>query len=131
MVTIKEMVKAQFNYCNDIARDIIKNRKSKNVQKYAQGWAEIESALLDKDLDYLDWIRINWGDVYIFLHNDGTIDYQLDPLGEYGGEMIDVRTEEEFWEQLDKLTDEEIIENHYCRYDDYIEDCPSEYIPFS
>ena len=128
MVTIKEMVKQQFNYCKAIADDILANRKSKEVQQYAQGFAEIESPLVGVDVD---WIRINWGDIYIFIHDNRNIEYQLDPLREYGGEMIDVYSEEEFWEQLDTLTDDEIINNHYCKWDDYETDCPGKYVPFN
>ena len=57
-----------------------------------------------------DWIRLCYDDVYLFLHDDGTEWYQLDPLAEYGDEIIDVKSEKEFFEELDKLGD---IEEYY------------------
>ena len=64
----------QFYYCNAIANDIIKHNKSKEIQEYAKQFAEIESPLVGGT--YADWIRINWGDIYIFLCDDGHIGYQ-------------------------------------------------------
>ena len=84
----RENLVRQFNYCNAIVKDIIKHNRSKEVQEYAKGFAEIESPIVGGT--DADWIRIHWGDIYIFLHNDGKIDYQVDPLDEYGGELIEV-----------------------------------------
>ena len=78
----------QFNHCNAIAADILDNNKSKEIQEYAKKFAEIESPLVGGT--EAEWIRINWGDIYIFLCDDGNIRYQVDPLGEYGGELIDM-----------------------------------------
>lgn len=85
---LKNNLVKQFYYCNAIANDIIKHNKSKEIQEYAKQFAEIESPLVGGT--YADWIRINWGDIYIFLCDDGHIGYQVDPLGEYGGELIDM-----------------------------------------
>ena len=78
---LKNNLVKQFYYCNAIANDIIKHNKSKEIQEYAKQFAEIESPLVGGT--YADWIRINWGDIYIFLCDDGHIGYQVDPLGEY------------------------------------------------
>lgn len=79
----------QFNYCNAIANDIIEHNKSKEIQEYAKQFAEIESPLVGGT--GADWIRINWGDIYIFLCDNGSIGYQVDPLASYyGNELIDM-----------------------------------------
>ena len=85
---LKNNLVKQFYYCNAIANDIIKHNKSKKIQEYAKQFAEIESPLVGGT--DADWIRINWGDIYIFLCDDGRIGYQVDPLGEYGSELIDM-----------------------------------------
>lgn len=85
---IKENLIKQFNYCNAIAEDILQHNKSKEIQEYAKKFAEIESPLVGGT--DAEWIRINWGDIYIFLCDNGDIGYQVDPLGEYGGELIDM-----------------------------------------
>lgn len=94
MMTLKEATVKQFEYCKAIAEDILANGKSKEVQEYAKKYAEIESPLVGGT--DAEWIRINWGDIYIFLHDNGNINYQLDPHGEYGGELIDVQTKKNF-----------------------------------
>ena len=85
---LKENLIKQFNYCNAIAEDIIKHNKSKEIQEYAKQFAEIESPLVGGT--DAEWIRINWGDIYIFLCDNGSTWYQVDPLGEYGSELIDM-----------------------------------------
>ena len=129
MMTLKEATVKQFEYCKAIAEDILANGKSKEVQEYAKKYAEIESPLVGGT--DAEWIRINWGDIYIFLHDNGNINYQLDPHGEYGGELIDVQNEKEFWELFDKFSEDELVEHHYTFNEDgdYSEDCPKEYLP--
>lgn len=100
----RERLISQFKYCNAIAEDIIKYNKSKEVQEYAQDFAEIESPIVGGT--DADWIRIHWGDIYIFLHNDGKIDYQVDPLDEYGGELIEVSG---------SLTDKAILDKKFIQ----------------
>ena len=100
----RENLISQFKYCNAIVEDIIKYNKSKEVQEYTQGFAEIESSIVGGT--DADWIRIHWGDIYIFLHNDGKINYQVDPLGEYGGELIEVSG---------SLTDKTILDKKFIQ----------------
>ena len=128
MMTLKEATIKQFEYCKAIAEDILANGKTKEVQEYAKKYAEIESPLVGGT--DAEWIRINWGDIYIFLHDNGRIHYQLDPHGEYGGELIDVQSEAEFMELFDKFSEEELVEHHYTLNEnsDYSEDCPKEYL---
>ena len=85
---LKDNLLKQFYYCKAIANDIIKHNKSKEIQEYAKQFAEIESPLVGGT--DADWIRINQGDIYIFLYDDGSIGYQVDPLGVYGNELIDM-----------------------------------------
>lgn len=119
-MTLKEILIKQFNYCNEIAKDILANEKSAVVQEYAKQFAEIESPLVGGT--DCEWIRINYGDIYIFLHDDGNIEYQLDPYGQYGAEIIDVYSEEEFWVVFNALDINENDENYSRAY-------PDEYIP--
>ena len=129
MMTLKEATVKQFEYCKAIAEDILKHKRSKEIQEYASQYAEIESPLIGNT--DADWVRICWGDIYIFLHTNGMIGYQLDPYRAYGSELIDVNSEKEFWELLDKIPEEELIVYHYMEYEDgdYSVDCPREYIP--
>lgn len=82
----------QFRYCDAIAEEILSFGKTKEIQTYAKRFAEIESPL-SGETD-APWIRINYGDIYIFLHDNGDVTYQLDPLGGYGAELIDVTNAE-------------------------------------
>lgn len=111
-MTLKEAIIERFNYCNAIAMDIIANGKSKEVQEYAKQYAEIESPLVGGTS--ADWIRINWGDIYIFLHDNGNIQYQLDPVGAYNEELIDMYgTSVEFIHKINSLKEDEIQDDYY------------------
>lgn len=129
-MNIKEVIKRQFGYCNAIAEDILANGKTKEAQEYAQQFAEIESPLVGGT--DAEWIRINWGDIYIFLHDDESSWYQLDGLGEYGGELINAESVSEFMSKLEKVTDEEILDHSYMENNngDYSEYAPKGYFPF-
>lgn len=109
MSKLKENLIKQFNYCNAIAEDILQNNKSKEIQEYTKKFAEIESPLVGGTDS--DWIRINWGDIYIFLCDNGDVGYQVDPLAEYGGELIDMWncTKEDFINAILSLEDAPII----------------------
>ena len=79
-----------------------------------------------------EWIRINWGDIYIFLCDDGNIRYQVDPLGEYGGELIDMWNceREDFIKAILSLEEPPIIRDGVTIYEsaDPIEE-PDLYVP--
>ena len=143
MTNLKEIILKQLNYCSTIADDIIKHNASRDILNYTKKWAEIESPMTN-ETDCM-WIRICWGDIYIFLYIDeykyqwgeicltGKISYQLDGLGEYGGELIDVSTKEIFKEQLNNLSDFEILDHSYMESEngDYSEYEPKKYIEFN
>lgn len=125
-MTLREATIKQFEYCKAIADDIIANGKTYEVQKYAQQFAEIESPLVGGTR--AKWIRIQWGDIYIFLHDDGRIDYQLDFVHAYGGELIDVNSEEKFFEIFNKYSEEELVEI-FKKTSEFNDWCiPSEYV---
>ena len=109
MSKLKVNLIKQFNYCNAIAEDILQNNKSKEIQEYTKKFAEIESPLVGGT--DADWIRINWGDIYIFLSDNGDVGYQVDPLAEYGGELIDMWNckKEDFINAILSLEDAPII----------------------
>lgn len=122
---LEEVIKRQFNYCNAIAEDILANGKTKEVQEYAQQFAEIESS-------NTEGIRIHFGDVYVFLFEDRTFRYLLNGLGEYDAEIIDTKSISGFMNELEKITDEEILAHSYMESDDgdYSQYAPKEYIAF-
>lgn len=103
----KENLIKQFEYCYAIAEDIINNHKTKEVQEYAKQFAEIESPLVGGT--EANWIRINWCDIYIFLCDNGEVVYQVDPFGEYGGELINKKncSKESFITEILRLKLEE------------------------
>lgn len=57
-----------------------------------------------------DWIRLNYDDCYLYLYDNGTESYQLDPLSSCGAELIDVGSYREFLEKLNSIGD---IEEYY------------------
>lgn len=140
-MTLREAILQQFVFCKEIAEDIKKNHASEAILRYAKKWAEIESPMSGET--EAPWIRICYGDIYIFIHltensliNNvapvftGEMWYQLDGRGGYGGEEIDVKTESEFMGRFNSLTDEELLRQHYAELDDYSEDAPEPYVPF-
>lgn len=126
MEKAKEAIIEQLNYCKEIAEDIIKNNASMEILQHAKKFAEIESPMTGET--EATWVRICWGDIYIFLRfdeaawdSDGKINfteivYQLDPIGGYGAELIDVNTVEEFMEKLSAITEEALVAAHYGEY---------------
>lgn len=139
MSNIKEVIFKQLNYCNAIAVDIIKNNASEEVINHAKKWVQVESPITGET--DAPWIRVNYGDIYVFANLDeaelmknnikftGQMRYQLDGLGEYGAELIDVNSIQDFKEKLTGLTEKEIIEQHYVFQEngDYSADAPQEY----
>ena len=109
-VSLKEWLMMQFNYCNAIASDISEHNKSKEIQEYTKQFAEIESPLVGGTDE--KWIRINWGDIYIYLYDDGSIRYQLDPLGGYGSELIDTFDSKSFTAEILTLKTAPVIRNN-------------------
>lgn len=128
-LSLKEYLMMQFNYCNAIAIDILEHNKSKKIQEYVKQFAEIESPLVDGTDE--EWIRINWGDIYIYLYDDGRIRYQLDPLGGYGSELIDTFDSKSFTAEILTLKTAPVIRNNVVCYEEetgYPDDIPM-YIP--
>lgn len=138
MVETKEAIVTQLYYCKAIADDIIKHNATDDIIAYAKKWAEIESPMTGET--NAPWIRINWGDIYAFIllnvdsyYNDGIIkfidmEYQLDPYGAYGAELIVAYDIYDFMDKLDRLTEDEILEVHYA--EDYSQDIPRPYRPY-
>lgn len=76
-------------------------------------------------------IRINWGDIYIYLYDDGRIRYQLDPLGGYGSELIDTFERGRFTAEILTLEEAPVARNGVLYYEEetgYPDDIPM-YIP--
>ncbi len=129
-MSLKENLVKQFNYCNAIASDIISNGKTKEIQEYAKQFAEIESPLIGGT--DAEWIRINWGDIYIFLCDDGKIGYQVDPIGSYGGELIDMWgcSKEDFIKEILSLENAPIIRDGFTYFEtEESVDEPPMYVP--
>lgn len=128
-VSLRDAIKEQFFYCEMIAYDILKNEKSPQVQYYAANHAEIQSPVVGGTDG--DWIRINFADIYIYLHDDGTIQYQLDAEGS-GGELINVFSDEKFNKELDKISDEALEKalNLESVDGDYSAEVPIKYMPY-
>lgn len=123
---VKSNIKKRFKYCKAIADDIIKYNAMNDIIAYAKEWAEIESPMTEET--DAPWVRINWSDIYIFIHMDedawyddgvikftGKVNYQLDPFGGYGGELIDVDNVDAFMEELKNLNlnEDEFVRNNY------------------
>lgn len=128
---LKEKIIKEFNYCNAIANDIINNHKSKEIQEYAKKFAEIKSPLIGGTSE--DWISISWGDVYIFLCDNGYIGYQVDPTGGYGKPLIEVwgcteeEAKEEFMKEVLSLETAPIVRRgvtYYSQEDGFIDEVP-------
>ena len=104
--------------------------QKQEIQEYAKQFAEIESPIVGGT--NADWIRINWGDIYIFLCDDGRIGYQVDPLGEYGSELIDMWdcTENDFVKEIFSLEPAPIVRNGITFFEtEESADEPPIYIP--
>lgn len=116
-MTLKENLVKQFNYCNAIADDILSHNKSKEIQEYAKKFAEIESPLVGGT--DADWVRINWGDIYIFLCDNGNVGYQVDPFGSYGSELIDMWgcSKDDFINEILSLENVPIIRDGFTYYE--------------
>ena len=128
-LSLKEYLMMQFNYCNAIAIDILEHNKSKKIQEYVKQFAQIESPVADGT--DVDWIRINWGDIYIFLYDNGSIRYQLDPHNGYGNELIDTFERGRFTAEILTLEEAPVARNGVLYYEEetgYPDDVPM-YLP--
>lgn len=112
----KDRIIRNMKYLLDAREYLLAHNKSleaqteiKHNRKYNEFLVEIESPLIGGT--NADWIRLQYDDVYLFLHDDGTEWYQLDPLSQYGAELIDARSYEEFVEKLSAITSD--IEEYY------------------
>ena len=74
---------------------------------------ECDNGCCDSCMYCVIWIRINWGDIYIFLCDNGSIGYQVDPLGAYGSELIDMWdcTENDFVKEILSLEAAPIVKD--------------------
>lgn len=105
----KKKILCNMKHLLDAREYLLANNKSLEAQKeirdnrrYDGFLIEIESPLVGGT--DADWIRLCYDDVYLFLHDDGTEWYQLDPLSEYGGELIDVMSYDDFVSELKSIT---------------------------
>ena len=137
-LTLREVIMKQFELCKAITADIIKHKAEEGMLYYARTYAEIES-FLTGETD-APWIRINYGDIYIFIDVDEEIfnkenrikirkiRYQLDGCAGYGGEIIKAESVADFLVQLENLSDEELLNQHV--YPDEDEAEVPEYIDY-
>ena len=102
----KKKILCNMKHLLDAREYLLANNKSLETQMEIKNNLrldiEIESPLVGGTM--ADWIRLYYDDVYLFLHDDGTEWYQLDPLGEYGGELIDVMSYDDFVSELKSIT---------------------------
>lgn len=113
---IKKMIMNEMlflEYCKEL---LIAARKSPEMQKEIENkkpfgyYIELESK--ENGKTYAPWIRLNANACYLYLHDDGTVQYQLDPMGCSGAELIDVYSFNEFKSALMELAIEDI--KQYC-----------------
>ncbi len=104
----KNKIIKNMSYLEDAARYLLRNCKSVYAQsivehkkKYNGYYIELESPNNGKT--QADWIRLCYEDCYLFLHNDGTLEYQYDPNHEYGGEVLTTYSYPDFVEGVMKL----------------------------
>lgn len=86
------------------------------IQEYVKQFAQIESPVADGT--DVDWIRINWGDIYIFLYDNGSIRYQLDPHNGYGNELIDTFERGRFTAEILTLEEAPVARNGVLYYEE-------------
>ena len=103
----------QIHILDEAAEYIIDNNKSYESQidithkRYDGFHIEVESEELGVDVD---WIRLYYGDCYLYLFKDGTKSYQYDPYSEAGGEIIIANSLFEFENKVKELTN---IDQYY------------------
>lgn len=120
---MRKIWKAQLNLCNEIAKDIIKHGASKEICKYADGFATIESPYGTSGCDYgNDFIRINFGEAYAYIsiNEDNSlmnnkIDWCNDEMG-----VENYSTYQGTLNDLEHMTIEEAYDN--CMYPECYEE---------
>lgn len=105
----KKRVLCNMEYLLDAREYLLKNNKSLEAQKEIRDNRKYDGFLIEIESPLVggtdaDWIRLYYDDVYLFLHDNGKEQYQLDPLAEYGGELIDVETYDDFVKELENIT---------------------------
>lgn len=134
-LNLKEKLLKELNLCVAIADDILQNDKSREVKMYAKNFAEIWDPLDDGKEGYLLQIRIHYGDVYIYLYDDGSKVFQVDPIGAgFGTELIDgCSSKEDLMKAILNLEEAPIIRDGCVLYDaedGYTDNIPM-YIPYN
>ena len=137
-LSLREIILKQFDLCRTIATDIIRHDADEDILYYAKRYAQIESPITGET--GAPWIRINYGDIYVFIDFDEKIfesenrikfrkiRYQLDGCDGYGGETIEAESTVWFMVQFQKLSDEKLLEQH--AYPDEDEDKVPEYFDY-
>ena len=87
---------------------LLKNGRSREAQERVKGQfmkngVEVESPVVGGT--DADWIRLQNDDVFLFLHDNGSEWYQLDPLCMYGEELIEEFSYEDFITEVGGITD--------------------------
>lgn len=105
----KKKILCNMEHLLDARKFLLDNNKSLEAQReirdnriYDGYLIEIESPLVGGT--DADWIRLYYDDVYLFLCDDGREWYQLDPLSECGGELIDVGSYDDFVRELNLIS---------------------------
>lgn len=140
-LTLREIILKQFELCKTVAGDIIRHNAGETDEDmlyYAKHYAQIES-FITGETDCA-WFRINYGDIYIYLDvNEKIFDkedrikfkkirYELNGCDGAGGEAIEAESVADFLVQLENLSDEELLAQHF--YPDSDEDKVPEYMDY-
>ena len=103
----------QIHILDEAAEYIIENNKNYESQidithkRYDGFMIEIESKELGIDVD---WIRLYYGDCYMYLYENGKRLYEYDPYSEAGGEIIVTDNLSDFESKVKELTN---IDQYY------------------
>jgi hypothetical protein len=108
----------------------------KNYEKIMDRVAEVVGEIGFTDVEFNAFESektVNWGDIYIFLCDNGSIGYQVDPLASYyGNELIDMWncTADDFIKEILSLEAAPVIRNGiiFFESEDSVDEPPM-YIP--
>lgn len=106
---VKSKILREIKFLEGLRKIIEEGGKTLEVQKKVQqmpyrsrGWLpEVESPELNNTGG--DWIRLHLNYCYLFIHPDGSYEYQLDPYSSYGSEVINTGSYESFVEEVKKF----------------------------